>query len=158
MTKRERHGAILALVRSQDISTQAELVAALKTSGIEVVQTTVSRDIAELGLVKVRTGEGRLVYALPGTSDVDRLREMRLALSRWAMTMEASGNLVLITTPSGHADPLAEAIDDADHPKVLGTIAGENTVLVVAAEGITGAELRAELHREIASANGPDAS
>lgn len=151
MTKRERQGAILRLIRRRGISTQAELVEALRQVGIDVVQTTVSRDIAELGLVKVRGADGRLVYAVGGTSDLERMRELRLAIERWALTMEASGNLVVITTPSGYADPLAEALDEAAHPMVLGTVAGENTILVVAVEGVTGTELRDELRDQLVS-------
>lgn len=151
MTKRERQGAILRLIRRRGISTQSELVEALRQVGIDVVQTTVSRDIAELGLVKVRGADGRLVYAAAGTSDLERMRELRLALQRWALTIEASGNLVVITTPSGYADPLAEALDEAAHPMVLGNVAGENTIMVVALEGVTGSELRDQLKEQLAS-------
>lgn len=146
MTRRERQGAILRLVQEREISTQAELAEALHGAGVDVVQTTVSRDVSELGLVKVRGPNGRLVYALPGATDLDRLADLEAALRRWAVTLESSGNLVVITTPSGYADPLAEAIDEAHHPKILGTIAGENTIVVVAHEGIAGAALRDELH------------
>jgi transcriptional regulator of arginine metabolism len=143
--RRERQGAILRLVRERPISTQSELASALHDAGYDVVQTTVSRDIAELGLVKVRGGNGRLVYAPPGTPNGDRYRELALALRRWALSFEASGNLVVILTPSGYATPLADAIDGSAHPDVIGTVAGENTILVVAREGLTGAEVRDEL-------------
>jgi transcriptional regulator of arginine metabolism len=147
MSKRERQGAILQLVREQEISTQAELVEILHEIGFDVVQTTVSRDVAELGLVKVRGPSGRLVYAPEGTTDFDRLRELQRALRRWALNIEASGNLVVVTTPSGHADPLAERIDEASHPMVLGTLAGENTIFLLAREGVAGADLRDELRK-----------
>jgi transcriptional regulator of arginine metabolism len=74
MNRRERQSAILRLVRDRALSTQAELVQALRDEGHEVVQTTVSRDVTELGLVKVRAPSGRLIYAAPGTGDADRLR------------------------------------------------------------------------------------
>jgi transcriptional regulator of arginine metabolism len=144
-SRRERQGAILRLVRERVISTQAELAQALHEAGYDVVQTTVSRDIAELGLVKVRGGNGRLVYAPAGTSNGDGYRELALALRRWALSFEASGNLVVILTPRGYATPLADAIDDAGHPDVIGTVAGENTILVVAREGVVGTKLRDEL-------------
>ena len=83
-TKFERQGAILRLVQQQPLSTQAELAEALTASGIDAVQATVSRDIAQLGLVKVRNGDGRLVYALPGAADLRRLDELTSALRRWA--------------------------------------------------------------------------
>ena len=85
--RRERQGAILRLITERQISTQAELSAALHQAGFEAVQTTVSRDIAELGLVKVRAANGRLVYAPAGSSDLDRLRELESALRRWALSI-----------------------------------------------------------------------
>jgi len=145
MTRRERQGAILQLVREREISTQSELAEALHELGVDVVQTTVSRDIGELGLVKVRAPSGRLVYALPGTADHDRLRELVGALRRWALTIESSGNLVVVTTPSGFANALAQVIDESAHPLILGTIAGENTIILVAPEGVAGSALRDEL-------------
>ena len=101
---------------SRSIATQTELAEALREAGYDVVQTTVSRDIAELGLQKVRSPSGRLVYAPPGAANGDRFRELALALRRWALTFEASGNLVVIMTPRGYATPLAEAIDEAGPP------------------------------------------
>ena len=141
MNRNERHAAILRLVRSQPISTQTELADALRAEGHEVVQTTVSRDIHELGLVKVRNPQGRLVYAPAGTPDRDRLRDLGGALRRSMLSCEPSGNLALITTPSGFAQALSEEIDQSGHPLILGTVAGENTILVVASAGVGGAEI-----------------
>ena len=140
--KARRQGAILRLVRERRISTQEELVSALGAAGHEVVQTTVSRDVHELGLTKVRMPDGGLVYAPADAPDSDRLRRLGPALQRWALTVESSGNLVVVTTPRGYAAPLAYALDDSGHPHILGTLAGENTVMVVAREGVSGAELR----------------
>lgn len=145
MNKFERQGAILRVVQQQELATQAELADALRREGIKTVQTTVSRDIAHLGLVKVRNREGRLVYALPGAEDLDRMSELTAALKRWALSLTPTGNLVVIQTPPGGASPLAEAIDRAHPPDAVGTIAGENTIFVAAREGLTGAELAAEL-------------
>jgi transcriptional regulator of arginine metabolism len=149
VNRRERQGAILRLIRERAISTQVELAEALREAGHEVVQTTVSRDVHELGLVKVRASSGRLVYAPPGTPDRDRLRELDAAVRRWARSVESSGNLVLVLTPPGCANALAQAIDDAEHPHVLGTVAGDNTILVVAREGVSGAALRDELREHL---------
>lgn len=147
MNRNERHAAILRLVREQPLSTQSELADALRAEGHEVVQTTVSRDIHELGLVKVRHESGRLVYAFP--EDVAGYNEdLTDALTRWALTLEPSGNLVVVTTPYGYASALAQAIDVARHPHIAGTIAGENTVLLVAREPVTGAELADELRAQ----------
>ena len=145
INRRERHGLILRLIREQPISTQMELSEALRAAGHTVVQTTVSRDIHELGLVKVRNADGRLVYAPPGAPDLDRLRELGGALRRLMLSCEPSGNLALITTPSGFAQALSESIDRSGHPLVLGTVAGENTILVVAREGVAGADLCRDL-------------
>jgi transcriptional regulator of arginine metabolism len=140
----ERHAAIQRLVREQPLSTQAELADALRAEGHEVVQTTVSRDIHELGLIKVRHSSGRLVYAFPeDAAGYDE--DLADALTRWALTLEPSANLVVVLTPYGYASALAQAIDVARHPHVAGTIAGENTVLLVAREPATGAELVDEL-------------
>jgi transcriptional regulator of arginine metabolism len=143
MNRNERHAAILRLVREQPLSTQTELADALRREGHEVVQTTVSRDIHELGLIKVRAAGGRLVYAFP--EDGGYSEELSDALGRWTLTVEPSGNLVVVTTPYGYASALAQAIDVSRHPHVAGTIAGENTVLLVAREPVTGAELAEEL-------------
>ena len=92
------------------------------------MQTTVSRDIHQLGLVKTRAEDGRLVYALPGAADIDLLNALTTALRRWALSIEATATLAVINTPAGYATPLADAIDSAALPDVAGTVAGENTV------------------------------
>ncbi len=145
MNRRERQSAILELVRDRALSTQAEVASALREAGFDVVQTTVSRDIADLGLVKVRAPSGRLVYAPPGTSDGDRLRALGAAMRRYAVGAEAAGTLVVLTTPSGYANALAQAIDEAGHPGVAGTIAGDNMIFVAARDGISAVVLRDEL-------------
>ena len=145
MNRRERQSAILELVTEQALSTQAEVAAALRETGFDVVQTTVSRDIADLGLVKVRAPSGRLVYAPPGTTDTDRLRALGAAMRRYAIGAEAAGNLVVVATPSGYANALAQALDEAGHPGIAGTLAGDNAILVVARDGTPAAVLRDEL-------------
>lgn len=146
MNRSERQGAIRRLVREQAIATQTELASALRAAGHDVVQTTVSRDIRELGLVKTRDASGRLVYALPEDA---RPRDIGVGLRSMALSIESSGNLVLITTPYGFAGALCEELDRAGHPLVLGTVAGENTILVVAREGVSGSELRDDLRAQL---------
>ncbi len=146
MNRNERHAAILRLVHEQPLSTQAELADALRREGHEVVQTTVSRDIHELGLIKVRHASGRLVYAFPEEGGYSE--QLSDALTRWALTVEPSGNLVVLTTPYGYASALAQAIDVAHQAHIAGTIAGENTVLLVAREPLTGAELADEIQAQ----------
>ena len=130
VNRRERQAAILRLVEGRSLSTQAELVQALQDEGHDVVQTTVSRDIAELGLAKVRAPSGRLIYAPPGTGDADRLRAIGAAMRRYAVGVEAANSgLVVVTTPSGYASALAQAIDEGSHPSIAGTLAGDDADL-----------------------------
>ena len=145
MNRRERQNAILELVRERALSTQAEVASALKDGGFDVVQTTVSRDIADLGLVKVRAPSGRLVYAPSGATDGDRLRALGAAMRRYAITVEAAGQLVVITTPSGYANALAQAMDEVAHHGIAGTIAGDNTIFVAARDGSGAKALEDEL-------------
>ena len=148
-TKFDRQGAILRLVQEQRLSTQEEVVAALHAQGLDAVQATISRDIAQLGLVKVRAGDGRLVYALPGGADLDRLSELTGALRRWAVALDSSGNLLVIQTPPGCANALAQAIDAARLPEILGTVAGDNTIMVIAREGSSGAAIEQQLRHHL---------
>jgi transcriptional regulator of arginine metabolism len=147
-TKFERQGTILRLVQERDLATQQEVAQALRDAGYPAVQATVSRDIAQLGLVKIRNAEGRLVYALPGADDLDRLNELVTSLRRWVVSLEPSNALLVIKTVSGYAAPLADAIDAAA-ADVAGTIAGENTIFVAARDGHTGAELAEQFRHHL---------
>ncbi|HUH14938.1 MAG TPA: hypothetical protein VML35_03535 [Gaiellaceae bacterium] len=149
MNKFERQGAILRLVGARQLSTQSDVVRALKDEGLDAVQATVSRDIAQLGLVKVRGEGGRLVYALPGAADLDRLSELTSALRRWTTALEPTGNLVVLKTPPGHANALALAFDEAALPDVAGCIAGDDTIFLAAREGMSGAELAQQLRHHL---------
>ena len=149
MSKFDRQGAILRLVQERPLSTQAEVAEALRAQGFDTVQTTVSRDIAQLGLVKVRDTEGRLVYALPGAADLDRLSELTSALRRWALALEPSDNVLVIRTPPGHANALARALDAARLPDVIGTVAGDDTIIVVTRQGVAASALERELRHHL---------
>jgi transcriptional regulator of arginine metabolism len=149
LNKFERQGAILRLVQERQLATQSEVAEALRGEGIDAVQTTVSRDIARLGLVKVRAGDGRLVYALPGAADLDRLSELTTALRRWVTSINAANDLVVIKTQRGYATPLADAIDDAALADVAGTVAGENTIFVAPRDGMSGRELEELLRHHL---------
>jgi transcriptional regulator of arginine metabolism len=144
MNRRERQALILRLVRERELGTQHELAEALHEVGHDVVQTTVSRDVAELGLVKVRGESGRLVYATPSPNGSGRRQAALLeALERWALTLEASANIVVVRTPPGFANALAHELDESGHPHVAGTVAGDDTILVVA-RSVSGDELLEE--------------
>lgn len=149
MSKRARQGAILRLIEESPISTQSEMAAALADRGFEVTQTTISRDLAELGLVKVRNQTGSLVYATRGATDVDQLEAMSIAMQRWVLDIASSGNLVVLRTPNGYADPVSQAIDESGHPDIIGTIAGENTVLVIAGDHASGSSVARALNELI---------
>jgi transcriptional regulator of arginine metabolism len=146
-TRVARQARIVELIGQRAIRSQAELATLLATEGVEVTQATLSRDLDELGAVKLRGPDGGApVYALPeeghpmrasagGTSRLARL------LGELLVSADASGNLVVLRTPPGAAQFLASALDRAALHDVVGTIAGDDTVLVVAREPLAGTEL-----------------
>jgi transcriptional regulator of arginine metabolism len=150
-TKAARHARIVTLIRDQPVHSQTELVELLATEGIGVTQATLSRDLEELGAVKVRgaTGGGA-AYLIPEDGNPAlRLAEQPPArlvrLLRELLTgTDHSGNLVVLHTPPGAAQFLASALDRSGLPDVVGTIAGDDTVLVIAREP-NGATLAAKL-------------
>jgi transcriptional regulator of arginine metabolism len=127
MNKSYRHGQILKLVRSRSLRTQDELARALKGVGLRATQVTLSRDIRELGLVK--TAEG---YAQPAESAAPAGPDLATVLREFLLDVRVAQNLLVLITPPAHASSLAEALDQAAWPEVTGTIAGDNTVLVIA--------------------------
>ena len=150
MSNAVRQQAILRLVRDRALSTQAELVEALREEGHDVVQTTISRDVQELGLVKVRAPSGRLVYSTPGGEDADRRHAIGIAMRRYATGVERAGPLVGLTTPPGYASARAPARDEGAPPGIAGTVAGDNTIFVAPREGTTAAALGDELSQHLA--------
>lgn len=147
-TKAARHAKITALLMREQVRSQVELADLLARAGVNVTQATLSRDLVELQAVKVRNGSGALVYAVPAegaarvapsgeATEVLAARLARLA-AELVVTAEASGPLVVLRTPPGGAQLLASAIDHSIVPGVLGTIAGDDTVLVIAAEPDSG--------------------
>ncbi|PRC43938.1 arginine repressor [Mycobacterium sp. ITM-2017-0098] len=146
-TRAGRQARIIALLSAQSVHSQTELATLLANEGIDVTQATLSRDLEELGAVKLRGADGGVgVYVVPedgspvrgvagGTERVTRL------LGDLLVSTDASGNLAVLRTPPGAAHYLASAIDRAALPYVVGTIAGDDTVLLVAREPMSGAEL-----------------
>ena len=132
MMKSQRHLAILDLIERQEVETQEAMADALREMGIQVTQATVSRDIKELKLIKSRSASGRYRYALPSGSSRsigDRLHRM---LQESMLSVSSSESLVVIKTLSGSANVAAEALDGLGWAEVLGTLAGDNTILLVA--------------------------
>ena len=152
-TKTTRHRMIVDLLRRHAVRSQVELAELLAAAQVAVTQATLSRDLVELGAVRVRHPDGGLVYAVPGEGG-DRtprggveqeLLDARLGrlCEELVVTAEASGNLVVLRTPPGAAQFLALAVDHSVLPAVLGTVAGDDTVLVIARSPDGGAELAA---------------
>lgn len=143
-TKAARQALVTSLLARQQVHSQVELADLLAAEGVTVTQATLSRDLVELQAVKVRAPGGALVYAVPiegggrGTQQAESIEVLAARLARLAaelvVTAEASGSLVVLRTPPGGAQLLASAIDHSTMPGVLGTIAGDDTVLVIAAE------------------------
>lgn len=144
-SKRERHTVLRRLIRDQDLHSQADVVQAFAAEGITVHLATVSRDLTDIGAVKLRTSTGGSVYRLtedavdgPDTAQLDD------TLRRFVVGVAASGNLAVLRTPPACAQPVARAIDVARIGGVIATVSGDDTVLVVAAEGYSGRELADE--------------
>ena len=145
--KPQRQHRIAKLLEDQAVSSQAQLVELLAADGIVATQATVSRDLEELGAVKVRIPGGAMAYAVPehakdGRAPDDHLRRV---MGEFVVDVAWSGNLVLLRTPPGSAHVVASALDRAGLPEVLGTVAGDDTLLLVCAEGAGGAEVAAQL-------------
>jgi transcriptional regulator of arginine metabolism len=150
-TKSARHQRIVELVSTTEVHSQGELADLLAESGVRVTQATLSRDLVELDAVKVRAPSGALVYAVPGEGGDRRALapgETAAAAHRLArlsaellVSADASANLVVLRTPPGAAQFLASAFDKADFPDIIGTIAGDDTVLVIGRDPAGGDEL-----------------
>ena len=135
-----RQQVIAATLDRHDVTSQIQLVELLAAQGINVTQATVSRDLDRLGAVRVRRG-GHMVYALPAEEvPVDPIHRLREALALVRL-IESSGNLVVLRTAPGNGMPVARAFDVADLQEVIGTIGGDDTILIIAREPATGADL-----------------
>ena len=139
MNKSYRLGQILNVVRSQRIRTQDELVRALRKMNVESTQVTLSRDIRELGLVKTPQG-----YVLPEAVNPQG-PDLEVVVQEFLQDVRVAQHTLILKTSAGSASPLAEALDKADWPEIVGTIAGDNTVLVVARDEKIAASLRKKL-------------
>lgn len=140
--KAERQQRLRTLLADRDLASQTEVRAALADDGIDAHQTTVSRDLEELGAVRVRGSDGRHVYRLavdPGpTAARARVDEV---VRQFVVSVRSSGNLAVLRTPPACAHPVASAVDLAELDRVLATVAGDDTVLVVATDDLGGAAL-----------------
>lgn len=148
--KSQRRRDLLKLLRSGAASTQQDFVEALRTAGHDVTQATVSRDLHELGAVKVRAGR-RAIYRLPDQLTEDGLVADNLAttLAETAIDIRPAAALVVVITLPGHAAAAARALDLAGLPQALGTIAGDDTVFVATPGPEQAAELAQHLNLSI---------
>jgi transcriptional regulator of arginine metabolism len=146
-TKRQRQHRVANLLERHAVTSQTQLVELLAGDGVTATQATVSRDLEELGAVKVRVPGGETVYAIPEMAK-DRLApedHLRRVLGDWVGDVASSANIVVLRTPPGSAHVVGSALDRAGLEEIVGTVAGDDTVIVVAAEYVGGAAVARRL-------------
>ena len=147
VAKTQRQHRIERLLASHSVTSQTQLVELLSEDGVLATQATVSRDLDELGAVKVRVPGGDTVYAIPELPK-DRMapeEHLRRVLGDWVVEVAHSGNLVVLRTPPGSAHVVASALDRAGLDEVIGTVAGDDTIMVVASERAGGTKVAKRL-------------
>jgi transcriptional regulator of arginine metabolism len=146
--KPQRQHRILRILGEQPVSSQAQLVQLLVAEGIVATQATVSRDLEELGAVKVRIPGGTMAYAIPDFTRGERSASddhLRRLMGEFVLEVAHSANLVVLRTPPGSAHVVASALDRAGLADILGTVAGDDTLLVVVKDAVGGAAVAADL-------------
>jgi transcriptional regulator of arginine metabolism len=153
--KPQRQHRVVKLLETHAVTNQAQLVELLAREGVEATQTTVSRDLEEIGAIKVRVPGGETVYALPElpVRQVAPEDHLRRVMGEWVVEVAHSANLVVLRTPPGSAHVVGSALDRSGFEGVIGTVAGDDTVLVVAGEEAGGAVIAKRL-RDLAGTNG----
>ena len=143
LAKPQRQHRVARLLSDHSVTSQGQLVELLAAEGVAATQATVSRDLEDLGAIKVRVGGGETVYAIPELPSQQRAPEdhLRRVFSEWVVEVAHSANLVVLRTPPGSAHVVASALDRSGLPGVLGTVAGDDTLVVIVAEGTSGAEM-----------------
>jgi transcriptional regulator of arginine metabolism len=149
--KTQRQHKIAKLLETNEVTSQGQLVDLLAAQGVTATQGTVSRDLDDLGAIKVRARGGISVYAVPDLpkDQIPPEDHLRRVLGAWVVEAAHSGNLVVLRTPPGSAHVVGSALDRSSLPEVLGTVAGDDTLIVVADEDTGGAVL-ADLLRDLA--------
>ena len=146
--KPQRQHRILRILEQQPVSSQAQMVQLLEGEGIVATQATVSRDLEELGAVKVRIPGGTMAYAIPDytrgerTSSDDHLKRL---MSEFVLEVAHSANIVVLRTPPGSAHVVGSALDRAGLPDILGTVAGDDTLFLVVKDSVGGVAVAADL-------------
>lgn len=144
--KAERHRRIAQILRRSAVGSQGELAALLRRAGQRVTQATLSRDLEELGAIKVRQPDGSFAYRVPDEPPANG-EHLRAMLVQFLVEVEPSGNLVVVRTPPGGAQPVARALDTARVDGILATVAGDDTILVICSEGVRGATVARRIER-----------
>lgn len=141
VAKPQRQHRIAKLLAEQAVTSQTHLVDLLRAEGVAATQATVSRDLDDLGAIKVRVAGGETVYAIPELPTEQRAPEdhLRRVFGDWVVEVNHSGNLVVLRTPPGSAHVVGSALDRSGLPDVLGTVAGDDTLIVVVGEDVGGA-------------------
>jgi transcriptional regulator of arginine metabolism len=157
VSKVRRQQAISRLIQQHEVTNQPQLVELLAEEGIAATQATVSRDLDDLGAVKVRVPGGATVYAVPefAPERVAPLDQLRRVMGEWVADVTHSSNLVVVRTPPGCAHVVASALDRSGLDGLLGTVAGDDTMMCVATEQVGGARLAAAL-RDLAGIEGQE--
>lgn len=148
--KNDRLEAIKLLISSQEIGSQKELLEALEAEGFIVTQATLSRDLKQLKVAKAASMNGRYVYVLPNETMYRRVQKplpaREMMLTPGVLSIQFSGNIGVIKTRPGYASSIAYNIDNSDIPEILGTIAGDDTIMIVVKEGVQEFEIIDLLH------------
>ncbi|UFJ42902.1 transcriptional regulator ArgR [Brevibacillus humidisoli] len=131
MNKGQRHIRIREIIANNEVETQDELVDYLRDAGFNVTQATVSRDIKELHLVKVPLADGRYKYSLPADQKFNPLQKLKRALMDSFIGVDHANNLIVMKTMPGNAMSIAALIDNLQWPEVVGTIGGDDTILII---------------------------
>jgi transcriptional regulator of arginine metabolism len=160
LAKTQRQHRIARILENHPVASQGQVVELLATEGVDATQATVSRDLEELGAVKVRVPGGELVYAIPEHAK-DRVTpedHLRRVMGDWVVEVASSANLVVLRTPPGSAHVVASALDRSVVPDVVGTVAGDDTILVVCTERAGGAVVARRLAALAGLDNGANSS
>ena len=147
-TKVQRQTVISRLIGDHEVTSQPDLIDLLAAEGIDATQATVSRDLDDIGAIKVRVPSGNTVYAIPEFA-ADRLApldQLRRVMGEWVGEIAHSGNIVILRTPPGCAHVVASALDRSRVDGMLGTVAGDDTLMCISAE-LDGTDLADQLRR-----------
>jgi len=145
--KRQRQHLIAKIIEREMVQNQAQVVELLAAEGVVATQATVSRDLDDLGAIKVRVPGGESAYAIPALpkEQIAPEEHLRRVFGDWVVEAAFSGNLVVLRTPPGSAHVVASALDRAGLPSILGTVAGDDTLLVIVAADAVAADVCAHL-------------